>query len=204
MPPGASLSSRARAAVVAGAILLLVAACGGGSSFDPTGPCAADGRAAGAYPDLEKLVPRTLAGTPADSVDSGRNCTAGSLGTLADHGISELRFAGATWGSGPNGGTSIAVFDAPKLQADWVHEFYVAGANSARDAESVEESQPAVNGHPAYRVDALNGESYQTVIDWQDGNRVRVVLVASFIREVSTKAQHEARVQTALKAATGG
>jgi hypothetical protein len=203
MPPGPSLSARARAAVVAAAILLVVAACGS-ASFDPSGPCTADGRAAGAYPELEKLVPRTLDGTSADRVDSGRNCTAGSLSTLVDHGISELRFAGATWSSGPNGGTSIAVFDAPKLQADWVHEFYVAGANSARDAESVAESQPTVNGHPAYRVDALNGESYQTVIDWQDGHRVRVVLVASFIREVATKAQHEARVQAALKAATGG
>ena len=59
-----------------------------------------------------------------------------------------------------------------------------------------------MNGHPAFRIDALNGESYQTVIDWQDGDRVRVVLVASFIRDVS-KEQHEQHVQAALDA-TGG
>jgi hypothetical protein len=192
-----------RAAIVAAVVVLLVAACGG-SSFDPSGPCTADGRAPGAYPDLEALVPKTLDGKPADTVDSGRNCSAAALSTLADHGISQLRFAGAAWGGGANGGTSIAVLDASDLRADWVHEFYVAGANTARDAESVTESQPTVGGHPAYRVDVLNGESYQTVIDWEDGGHVRVVLVASFIREVSTKAQHEETVQQALKAADGG
>ena len=206
MPPAPPIRSRARVAIVvaiAAAIVLAVSACAG-ASFDPSGPCTADGRAAGAYPDLEALVPRTLDGKPADSVDSGRNCSATALSTLADHGISQLRFAGATWGGGANSGVSIAVLDAPKLQADWVHEFYVAGANAARDAETVEESQPTVDGHPAYRVDALNGESYQTVIDWAEGGHVDVVLVASFVREVSTKAQHEQTVQAALKAATGG
>jgi hypothetical protein len=199
MPPAPSRRSGALALV----FVLTMAACGG-ASFDPSGPCTADGRAPGAYPDLEALVPKTFEGKPADTVDSGRNCTATALSTLADHGISQLRFAGATWGGGANGGTSIAVLDAPDLQADWVHEFYVAGANSATNAESVTESQPTVNDHPAYRVDVLNGESYQTVIDWEDGGHVRVVLVASFIREVATKAQHEETVQQALKAADGG
>ena len=37
------------------------------------------------------------------------------------------------------------------------------------------------------------------MIDWQDGDRVRVVLVASFIRDVS-KEQHEQHVQAALDA----
>ena len=40
------------------------------------------------------------------------------------------------------------------------------------------------------------------MIDWQDGERVRVVLVASFIRLVSSKAEHEEAVQAALEAAT--
>jgi hypothetical protein len=117
--------------------------------------------------------------------------------------VKELRFAGATWDSGPNAGTSIAVFDAPGLQADWIHEFYVDGAESGRDTESIEESTPTIGGTPAFRVDALNGDSYQSVIDWQDGEHVRVVLVASNVREVSTKAQHEQSVQAALKAAGG-
>ena len=202
MPPAPSPRFSAPAAILVAALIAIVAACGA-SGFDPSGPCTADGRAAGAYPDLESLVPTTLEGRAADRVDSGRNCTAASLSSLADHGVKELRFAGATWDSGPNAGTSIAVFDAPGLQADWVHEFYVDGAESGRDTESIDESTPTVAGKPAFRVDALNGDSYQSVIDWQDGEHVRVVLVASNIREVSTKAQHEQSVQAALAAAGG-
>jgi hypothetical protein len=187
-----------RSVLLAG--LIVVGAACAAPRFDPSGACTADGRAPGAYPALEALVPHALGGRPADSVDSGRNCTPASLGALAGHGVKELRFAGATWGSGPNAGTSIAIFEAPGLRADWVHEFFRAGAEAARDAESVDTSTPTVKGEPAFRVDALNGESYQTAIDWQDGDRVRVVLVASFIREVSTKARHEARVQAAIDA----
>ena len=202
MPPAPSLRLSARAAILVVALIATLAACGA-ATFDPSGPCTADGRAAGAYPDLEALVPTTLEGRAADTVDSGRNCTPTSLSSLAAHGVKELRFAGATWSSGPNAGVSIAVFDAPGLQADWVHEFYVTGAENGRDTESIEESTPTVGGKPAYRVDALNGDSYQSVIDWQDGEHVRVVLVASNVREVSTKAQHEQSVQAALAAAGG-
>ena len=103
-------------------------------------------------------------------------------------------------GSGPNGGVSIALFEAPGLKADWIHEFYESGARSARNAESIETSSVDVDGHAGFRVDALNGESYQTVVDWQDGDRVRTVLVGSFIREISRE-QHEQTVQAAIKAA---
>ena len=65
----------------------------------------------------------------------------------------------------------------------------------------LEASTEEVNGEPQYRVDALNGEGFQTVIDWQDGDAVRVVLVSSFIREVQTKERHETTVQEALAAA---
>ena len=202
MPPRIAVTVRARVSL---AVLVLVAVAAAGCSkaaFDPSGPCTADGRAAGAYPELEALVPRSLEGRPPDTVDSGRNCSAAALSTFASHGIKELKFAGSTWSSGPDAGTSIAVFSAPGLQADWVHEFYLTGAEKASTTETVDESTPTVNGKPAFRIDALNGESYQSVIDWQDGDRVRIVLVASFIRDVS-KEQHEQHVQAALDAASG-
>lgn len=201
MPPRFVVTFRARPALAVFLVMLVVAACSS-AKFDPSGPCTADGRAAGAYPELEALVPRSLDGRPPDTVDSGRNCSATALSTFAGHGVKELKFAGSTWSSGPDAGTSIAVFSAPKLQADWVHEFFLTGAENASTTETVDESKPAVNGHPAFRIDALNGESYQTVIDWQDADRVRVVLVASFIRDVS-KEQHELHVQAALDAAGG-
>jgi hypothetical protein len=141
---------------------------------------------------------------PPSRVDSGRSCSVRALGTLAEHGITEMHFAGSTWDKGSNSGITIAVLEAPNLTAEWVHEFYGNSAEAARNTESVETSNLAVAGQPAFRVDALNGESYQTVIDWQDGDRVRVVLVASFIRLVSSKAEHERAVQAALAAATTG
>jgi hypothetical protein len=185
---------------IAAAVLGALAVVGGCASppFDPSSPCTADGRAAGAYPALEALVPRELNGKPPTRVDSGRNCTPTSLSSLAAHGVKELHFAGATWETGTSSGVSIAVFEAPGLQADWVHEFFTAGAESARDAETVETSTMPVDGVKGYRVDALNGDSYQTVIDWAEGDRVRVVIVSSFVREVDTKAEHEATVTAAL------
>jgi hypothetical protein len=177
-----------------------VAGCAG-ATFDPSGPCTADGRAPGAYPALEALVPRDLGNNGPTSVDSGRNCTDRALGSLVTHGVEELRFAGATWETGTSSGVTIAVLEAPGLRADWVHEFYRLGAENARNTESVDASEVQLGGTPAFRVDTLNGESYQTVIDWQDGGRVRVVLVSSFIREIDRKATHEQVVDTALEAA---
>ncbi|HET9344280.1 MAG TPA: hypothetical protein VFO05_01155 [Candidatus Limnocylindrales bacterium] len=189
----------ALAAVLIGAVA--VAGCAG-ATFDPSGPCTADGRAAGAYPSLESLLPRDLGGKAPASVDSGRNCTERALGSLVAHGVRELRFAGSTWETGTSSGVTIAVLEAPDLRADWVHEFYRLGAESARKTESVDSSAVDVVGTPGFRVDTLNGESYQTVIDWQEGDVVRVVLVSSFIREVDTKEGHEATVRAALEAAT--
>src|SRR5829696_7976741 len=55
----------------------LLNACSGGPppSFDPTGDCTTDGRAPGAYPELEALVPTRYQGVPPGTLDSGRNCT---------------------------------------------------------------------------------------------------------------------------------
>ena len=49
------------------------------AAFDPSTPCTADGRAAGAYPDLEASIPAIYDARGPDHLDSGRNCTARSL-----------------------------------------------------------------------------------------------------------------------------
>lgn len=206
VPP--RIASRFRVPTVFGAALLavlsaLASGCAG-ATFDPSGPCNSDGRAAGAYPDLEALVPREFQGRAPDRVDSGRNCTTAALATLALHDVTELRFAGAIWDLGSNSGVTLAVFEASSLEAPWVAEFFEAGARTARRVESVDvRSIVLPGGVAASRVDALNGESYQTVVVWPDGERVRVALVASFIREVSTKEAHDALVTDAIAAALG-
>ncbi|HEX5014940.1 MAG TPA: hypothetical protein VFV72_12370 [Candidatus Limnocylindrales bacterium] len=198
MPPRRCSSFRLLAVACWVGLALLVAACA--ASFDPSGPCTTDGRAAGAYPDLEALVPRDLAGMPATQVDSGRNCSEKALGSLKSHGVDELRFAGAVWETGPNGGVSSAVLEAPNLRADWVHEFYKTGAEAGRNTEQVTFESNAVDGTMFYRMNTLNGESYQTVVDWQDGDRVRVVIVASFIRQTSV-GQHDRIVEDVIRSA---
>jgi hypothetical protein len=187
------------AVVVLAAMVVLAAGCEG-ARFDPSGPCSVDGRVAGAYPELEALTPRGFNGRAPDNVDSGRNCTPGALATLALHDVTELRFAGATWDLGPNSGVTLAVFDAPGLEAGWMAEFFEAGARTARRVETVDvRPMDLPDGTDAIRIDALNGESYQTVVVWPDHGRVRVALIASFIREISTKQAHEDVVNVAIE-----
>jgi hypothetical protein len=124
------------------------------------------------------------------------------LGALVVHGVSELRFAGATWDLGSGGGVTIAVLEADTLEAGWVAEFYQAGARAAKNTETVDRSTMTLpDATYATRIDTLNGESYQTVIVWPEGEHVRAVLVASAIRDVQTRAAHEVVVNKALAAA---
>src|SRR4029079_17483717 len=91
MPPRFGVTFRARRALAALAallVMLLAAACSS-AAFDPSGPCSGDGRAAGAYPDLEALVPRSLDGRPPATVDSGRNSHAATRSTLAGDRVQE-------------------------------------------------------------------------------------------------------------------
>ena len=132
------MSTRALRALIAGIVGFVIVAGCTGETFDPSGPCTTDGRAAGAYPELEALVPRLFEGRAPDRIDSGRNCSPEALATLKDHGVNELRFAGATWDLGSGGGVTIAVFESATLEADWVAEFYEVGARNARKTESVD------------------------------------------------------------------
>jgi hypothetical protein len=194
-------STRAHGLLLIAALLAGLVGCVG-ASFEPSGPCTTDGRVPGAYPDLEAIVPATFRGRAPDRLDSGRNCTPKALATLVAHGVSELRFAGANWDLGSSSGLTLAIFEAPRLDADWVAEFYEAGARTARRTESVEVTSVTIpDGSSGSRIDALNGESFQSVIVWPDGDRVRVALVGSFIRAVTTREAHNAVVDEALAAA---
>jgi hypothetical protein len=185
--------------VVAGAVS---AACA--APFDPTGPCHADGSAKGAYPDLEAQVPGSFRGAAPSEVDSGRACTSDGLGTLAGHGITELRFAGATWSTGTDSGLSLATFrsEGPTaLTRDWLVEFYETGARAGKNVQSVDASDyPVDQGVTARRLDVLNGESFQSVVVWERSGRIETAIVADFIREIQTKEAHDAVVREAVDA----
>ena len=125
---------RVSTALLAGlAVALAVVACGRETpvaSFDPTSPCETDGRFAGAYPDLEALLPTAFEGKAPDTVDSGRSCTDGALGPLAAAGVEGLRFAGATWALGGTSGATVAVFEGDGLDAAKLLAFYEDGARA--------------------------------------------------------------------------
>ena len=164
-------------------IALSPTACGGGglyTSFDPAAPCTTDGRFPGAYPDLEARLQMGFLGRPPDTLDSGRNCSATELGTLAGHGMREVRFAGATWNLSGNAGVTLAVFTGEGLTAEWLGEWYEATARAARNTRQSAPTRPKGAGRPAFRLDTLNGESVQTVIDWMSpsGDAVFVVVAA--------------------------
>lgn len=199
------MTARARAGRVAAhlaaalVIVTVAIACSAGPSFDPTAPCVADGRSPGAYPELEALPPKVYAGRPPDRVDSGRNCSEAALGTLAGHGVEELRFAGATWDLGSANGVTMAVLQAEGLEPDWVAEFYEAGARAGRRVEEVTVEDLDLGGVPGTWIDVLNGDSFQSIVVAPlETDRVRVVLVASAIREIETRATHKDRVVGAL------
>jgi hypothetical protein len=176
---------RPQAAIAAVLLAVLVAACGGAAipvvSFDPASACTTDGRQPGAYPDLEALLPTAYEGKPPMNVDSGRNCTPASLGTLVDHGVKELRFAGATWGLGGTSGITMATFEADGLDPASMIEFYEAGARTNRKTEKLQTSDTTAGGRPARRLDVLQSDgAYQSVVAWParvDG-RVMVLLAA--------------------------
>ncbi len=183
--------------------MLGIAACGG-EPFVPTGPCTADGSAKGAYAELEAAVPKAFRGTSPNDLDSGRACTPAGLGTLAGHGVNELRFAGATWEQGSDSGVSLAIFtdpDGPALQPAWVAEFYETGARSGKKVESVEAIDfPISPTITARRIDVLNGESFQTIVVYERSGQIAVALVADSIREIQTRAAHDQVVQEAIDA----
>lgn len=196
MTPRSSTRPRPRAIRVA----LLIAALGlvlGGcavpaTSFDPSGTCTADGSAAGAYPELEALVPTRYHDAVPDRLDSGRNCTPENLGSLAAAGIPEVRFAGGTWTFG-DPAVVLAVFTAPGLTADLLADFYANSARQNSRTTVLGETSPTIAGRQGRRLDTQTGDRMQSVIVWpsEAGDRVDVVI---------THDLPEARIQEAVDA----
>ena len=180
-------------------------ACGGSvATFGPAGACAADGRAPGAYPELEASLPASLDGEAPEALDSGRNCSDGALGSLISHDLHEVRFAGATWDRGGGSGVSSVVFAsaAGTLPAAWIAEFYEIGARTAKRTENIEATRPKFPGvSEAWRLDTLNDLSLQTVVTWQAGDLVRAVLVATPVAPGASRQAHDALVEAAVHAA---
>jgi hypothetical protein len=207
--------SRGRGVLVAPWLLLLAlvalvaAGCGPAATFDPSGACVVDGRAAGAYPELETLVPRHLDGRAPTAVDSGRSCSDRALGTLAEHDVTEIRYAGAVWDEGDGAGTSIAVIARPddaggwaNLPIAWVESFYEAGARASSKTSNLETSRPSMGeAGTVWRLDALNDLSQQTVVVRPLGELAQVVLVATRVGPGASLAEHERRVELAVRTA---
>ena len=185
--------------LVALVMVLLASACAG-ARFDPSGPCTTDGRAPGAYPDLERLVPAQFDGAAATVLDSGRNCSATSLGSLASHGVAEVRFAGGQWHRGDRSGVTMAVLTSvPSLDAAWVGEFYESSARVARHTENVLAGPARIGTVDTYRIETLNDQtSFQTVVVWAGPAAIDVVIVASDVNEIGSRAAHDKVVAQAV------
>ena len=183
---------------------VLISACAG-ATFDPTGPCTADGRASGAYPELERLVPTRFDDKSPTALDSGRSCSAAALGSLTSHGIGELHFAGGQWHLSDRSGVTMAVLSSPTgLEPAWAGEFYESSARVAKHTENVSAAAARIGDVDAFRVETLNDEaSFQTVIVWGEGEVVDVVIVASDIREIGSRAAHDEIVARAVASFAG-
>jgi hypothetical protein len=188
-----------RAGFLALALLVVLAGCNGGAvlaSFDPNGPCTTDGRYPGAYPDLEALIPTLYMSTAPKTLDSGRNCTAANLGTLASKGVTALRFAGGTWTFGGERAAVLAIFTARGLDAAALAAFYAGSAQAAARTTVTGQTSPTVAGRPGYRLDTETGERTQTVVVWP-ARETAVVNV------VITDDLPDARIQDAIDAFGG-
>lgn len=177
------------------AVAVGLAACSetAAPSFDPTGACTADGSAPGAYPDLEARVPTSYRDSAPETLDSGRNCSSPSLGSLANLGFTEIRFAGGTWGFGAERLAVLAVFSAPGLDADEIADFYASSARAASRTEILAESQATIAGRPARRLETKTGERLQTVVVWPASE-------PDLVNVVVTNDLPEARIADAIAA----
>ena len=177
------------------ALLGATAGCSGeaAGSFDPTGPCSSDGAAFGAYPDLESRLPTSYRGAAPEKVDSGRNCSAEKLGSLAGLGFDELRFAGATWSFGAERAVVLAVFTAPTLTLEALVSFYGDSARTTPRIEILAESNPSIAGRDGWRLDTKRVDRLQTVVVWPAAD-------PEVFNVVITNDLPDARIQEAIEA----
>jgi hypothetical protein len=175
-----SHTTRSLRFLVLAAIVILVGACAGsaGPSFDPSGPCTVDGSAPGAYQDLEALVPSAYEERGPNRLDSGRNCSDENLGSLAEHGIEEIRFAGGTWEFGSDIAAVLAVFAAESLTVDAMADWWESTARASSRTQILGSTSAEVAGRTVHRLDTKTGERIQSVLVWagDEPGQVNVVL----------------------------
>lgn len=147
---------------------------------DPSSACAGADvqRAAGFYPDLERVVPTTLAGVPASSRDSGRYCSQKTLGPLYAAGHQEVRFAGATFPDTSQSGISLIAYAAPGITAAEVAAAFRAGSGTGRKIEIVSDDARDVGGREGRRIELINGDTRQVIVLWPAAvaDQVRIVI----------------------------
>lgn len=178
-------------------VMALVACAAPAAPFDPTGPCAGDGSAPGAYPDLEARIPTMYEGVAPETLDSGRNCSVENLGVLAAAGITEIRFAGGNWSFGGIRAAALVVFSAPGLTADLVADFYAGSATSSNRTQITGESTATLAGTSVRRMDSTTGDRTQTVLVWPAAD-------ADVVNVVITNDLPDAKIESAVAAFGGG
>ena len=141
-------------------------------------------------------MPKTYRGEPPQTLDSGRNCTPTNLGALASQGISEVRFAGATWTFGAERAAALAVFRATGLTADDMFAFYGQSATAASRTQVDAQSEPVIAGRPGRRLDTETSGRTQTVVVWPAATR-------DMVNVVITNDLPDARIQDAIDAFGG-
>jgi hypothetical protein len=57
---------------------------------------------------------------------------------------------------------------------------------------------PVAPGVTGRRIDVLNGESYQSIVVWEQDSHVAAALIGNFIREIQTKEAHDVVVRDAV------
>ncbi len=75
---------------------------------------------------------------------------------------------------------TLAIFSGDGLTAERLGEWYEATARAASSTRQIDPTRPKIGGAQAYRLDTVNGESHQTIIDWTPagGDAVYVVVAA--------------------------
>jgi len=179
MPRFERLAARSFSVLLVALLGAAVGACSGppAASFDPIGLCTMDGSAPGAYPELEALVPVRYMDVAPGTLDSGRNCSAANLGSLANLGINEVRFAGGTWTFGAERASVLAVFTAPGLTAEALADLYLESARTANRTKILGATTPTIEGRSARRLDTQTGPRLQTVLVWPSATTDRVNVV---------------------------
>ena len=172
-----------RLALALAAAVVALAACGQAVATpvpDPSSACAGADvqRAAGFYPDLERVVPGTLAGVAASSRDSGRYCSQKMLGPLYAAGHQEVRFAGATFPDTSRSGISLISYAAPGITADEVAAAFRAGSGTGRKIELISDDPRVVGGREGRRIELINGDTRQVIVLWPAtaADQVRIVI----------------------------